>query len=264
MADGARFNSENSDGQKTPDFADLNANAYPAVREAMIEALGKCVSGLTAKDFELAYECLDCNEEDLWEEEAAAMLADAALFSRPLSARGRRARKRPVDRLAARAFKDADPLIAAIGAKLPLAIFSMFEIEAVSPNGEIKAHDLLDDGRVLTIMDLSLAKCARAGMLIAGRFVDVGQWHIAFGIIVTLKKSEMLAISLGLSILDDLDSKRDALCPLAYHARIHHAPLTLNAVAPLIELIAAAVDAGAIDLEEAIAGFASQAGPLQV
>jgi len=51
MADGVRFNSENSDGQKTPDFAHLNAHAYPAVREAMIEALRKCVDGLTTKDF---------------------------------------------------------------------------------------------------------------------------------------------------------------------------------------------------------------------
>ncbi|MCA8890129.1 MAG: hypothetical protein KDA46_14940 [Parvularculaceae bacterium] len=236
--------------------------AYAPIREAMIAALQICTSGLSAKDYDLACESLECFEEDFSEGDTVAMIADAALFLRPPSARGRRMRKRPIDRLTPKAFKDADPLVAAIGAKLPLAVFSMFEVEAVSISGEIKLRDLLDDDRVLKGMDLSLAKCARAGMLIAGRFVDVGQWHIAFGIIVTLKKSEMLAISLGLSVFDDLESKREALCPLVYHARIHGAPLALTAVSPLIEFIAAAVDAGAIDVDEALAGFAGQAGPL--
>jgi hypothetical protein len=260
MADGARYISENHDCAATPD---LETCTYALIREAMIAALQTCTSGLSAKDYDLACERLDCFEEDFPEGDAVAMVADAALFSRSPSARGRRLRKRPIDRLAAKAFKDADPLVAAIGGKLPLALFSMFEVEAVSISGEITLRDLLDNDRVLTIMDMSLAKYARAGMLIAGRFVDVGQWHIAFGIIVTLKKSEMLAISLGLSIFDDLESKRDTLCPLVYHARIHGAPLTLTAVTPLIELIAAAVDAGAIDVDEALDGFTSQAGPLR-
>lgn len=265
MADGAGVDfTKSSTRSAACRTSDLSNYGYPEIRAAMIEALGICVSGLAAKDFELAYELLDCIEEDLRDEEAVAMTADTALFTRPLSRSGRRPRKRAIDRLAAKAFKKADPLVAAIAAKMRSAIFSMFEIEAASAGGEIKARDLLDDGRLVTIMDLSLSKSASTGMLICGRFVDVGKWHVGFGIATPLRKSEALAVTIGLSIFDELETKRAALCPLVYHARLHDVSLVHDAVSPLIDLLAAAIDAGAIDVEESINQFARQVRPLSL
>ncbi|MDP3676458.1 MAG: hypothetical protein Q8R44_15395 [Novosphingobium sp.] len=50
-------------------------------------------------------------------------------------------------------------------------------------------------------MDQALAaQAATYGeFLIAGRFVDLGPWHIGFGILLPLRKSESLAIRLALS-----------------------------------------------------------------
>ena len=48
------------------------------------------------------------------------------------------------------------------------------------------ARDLLDDDRAVRIMDQALAaQAATYGeILIAGRFVDLGPWHIGFGIVL--------------------------------------------------------------------------------
>jgi hypothetical protein len=108
-------------------------------------------------------------------------------------------------------------------------------------------------------MDNALAATvAKKGeMLIAGRFLDLGPWHIGFGIVLPLRKSEALAVSLTLFEGANLEARRSGLHELLYLAELHDENLVMAALEPLIAALAMAVDADLIDVEDLTAGFGS-------
>ena len=108
-------------------------------------------------------------------------------------------------------------------------------------------------------MDNSLASWAsrRDEAVIAGRFVDLGPWYVGFGIVRSMRKSEVLAIRLALSHEGDLETKRDNLHELIYPAVLHNEDLVMTALEPMIIAFADAVDRDMIDMEEIAANLVS-------
>lgn len=136
-------------------------------------------------------------------------------------------------------------------ARLPDAIFSVFAIDEAHTQGGVLARDLLDDGRVIHIMDNALAVQAagRDELLLAGRFLDLGPWYVGFGIVLPLRKSEALAISLTLSHDGELEEKRGDLHELLYLADLYGDSLVMAALEPMIMALAAAIDMNMIDTD---------------
>ncbi len=185
------------------------------------------------------------------------MLADTALYSCKGSPGTRSGARRAIDRIAPKLPFNRDPLISAIAARLPNAIFSVFLIERTHEQGVVVARDLLGDGSTIRIMDQALAaQAASFGETpIAGRFVDLGPWYIGFGIVLPLRKSEVLAIRLALSDGADIANARGTLRELVYPAHLHGENLVMAALAPIITAIALAIDTGTIDVDDLAASL---------
>src|SRR5579863_5742722 len=240
---------------------DFAAIGYPAVRAAFNDTLQLCVAKLSKAEIRLAEEILDADALDDETAGFGEMLADTALYSRkgtPAALKTKRAIDRIVPKLA---FKD-DLLKATIAARLPAAVFSIFGIEAAQEPGMVLARDLLDDGRAIRVMDNALAALVakRGETLIAARFVDLGPWQIGFGIVLPLRKSEALAISLTLFEGADLEARRSGLHELLYVTELHDENLVMTALEPLIGALAMAVDADLIDMDDLTAGLGSLFG----
>lgn len=172
--------------------------------------------------------------------------------------------RRPVDRIAPKLKLRGDPLATTIAERLPHAFFSVFEIINADTSGRVTVKDLIDGGRHLEIMDIALAASGGHGLLFAGRFVDLGPWHVGFDVAMTLRRSEAAAIIIAVSHSGDLAEKRDALHELVYASRIHHEELVLHALEPLILALSMAIDMSDIGVEEIAAQFTSAltgAGP---
>jgi hypothetical protein len=225
---------------------DLDTIGYAAVRMAFNEILHACFEKLTKAELKYAQTALKLEFLDQNAAADAEMLADTAIFS------AKAGKKRAIDRIAPKLASNRDPLIAMIAARLPTAVFSIFAIQGVHDDGGVLAHDLLDNARPIRIMDNALAARAvhQDDILIAGRFVDLGPWHISFGIVIPVRKSEAVAIGLALSSTGaPLDARRD-LHELIYTVQIHDLDLVMMAVEPVISALALAIDTNAIDPAE--------------
>lgn len=232
---------------------DIATIGYPAVREAFNETLQLCVDKLAKKDLTLAHEILGPGELDEEEPKVGEMLADLALYSRKERPGGPRA----IDRIAPKLPVKRDPLKSTIAEKLPNAFFTVLEVEGPHEQGGVLAWDLLDDERSIHIMDKALAAQAveSSDIRLAGRFLDVGPWHIGFGIIQTLRKSEALAICLALSSGEEPEAQRDNLHELIYPASLHGDNLVMTALEPMIMALAMGIDMDMIDAEDILGHF---------
>jgi len=233
------------------------AAGYPRVREAFNRVLNDCAGKLRQADWALARDILELDSLEDLEEGAAHFLTDTALFSRPGDPFARAGRKRPVDRIAPRLPARRDPLRSAIAARLPRAFFSIFETQGPHPDGGVTVKDLVDEGRPLRVMDNGLAASAEPGAMFAARFVDLGPWHVGFGIVLMLRKSEAAAILIAVSHGGELADKRGSLHELVYLCRLHHGDLVVAALAPMISALSLAIDASDVELEQIVSGFAS-------
>lgn len=238
---------------------DIAAIGYPAVRNAFNEILQLCVNKLSRAELTLAEEILGLAVLDEVPPGATDMLVDTALYSSKGTPGPRVGTRRPIDRIAPKLPVKRDPLKAAIAAKLPSAIFSAFTVERAHEQGGIVARDLLDDGRIIHIMDQALAaQTAIYGeILIAGRFVDLGPWHIGFGIVVPLRKSEALAIRLALSDGEDIEIACSTLHELVYPSHLHSENLVMTALEPMITALALAIDTDMLDMADLAASLGS-------
>jgi hypothetical protein len=240
--------------KKAPD--DVEAAGYPAVRQAFNEVLQACVAKLTEADWDLAAELLEI-EGACEDERYDQLIVDTALFSRPGAPIFRAHRKRAIDRLARKLPVKRDPLKASLAEQLPAAFFSAFEAKEVQPDGSVFALDVLDENRPVCVMDASLAQSITPGTLFAGRFIDVGPWHIGFGVIIPLRKSEALALALAMSHEGDLSEKRDSLHEIVYFCHIHRSNLVTEALEPLILALSFAIDHDEGDFGDLVGQFRS-------
>ncbi|HXV74344.1 MAG TPA: hypothetical protein VD713_06395 [Sphingomonadales bacterium] len=236
----------------TTGSADFAAIGYAAVRAAFNETLQLCADKLSNADLTLAHEVLGSDALDEDTPGFYEMLADTALFSRRWTLGARAPARRAIGRIAPKLPVTRDPLKSAIAALLPKAFFSVLEIEGAHPEGGVSARDLVDGGRIIRIMDNALeAQSATAGkIMLAGRFVDLGPWHIGFGIVIALRKSEAMAICMALSDDEELEEKRDDLHELLYSAQLHGHNLVMAALEPMIMSLAIAIDMDMVDIEE--------------
>ena len=238
---------------------DIAAIGYPAVRNAFNETLQLCVDKLSRADLKLAEEILGLGALDEVPPGAADMLVDTALYSGKGTPGPRAGTRRAIDRIAPKLPVKRDPLKAAIVARLPTAIFSAFVVERAHEQGGVVARDLLDDGRIIHIMDQTLAAQAviYREVLVAGRFVDLGPWHIGFGIVVPLRKSEALAIRLALSDGEDIEIACGTLHELVYPSHLHSENLVMTALEPMITALALAIDTDMLDMAELASSLGS-------
>lgn len=239
---------------------DLEAIGYPVAREAFNDVLQLCVERLGKSELNLAKEVLGLTEPAGIPADAAEILVDTALYSHKLSTSGSRGRaRRAIDRIAPRLPVKRDPLGTHIASRLPDAIFSVFLVERVHEKGGVVARDLLNNNKSIHIMDRALAtQAAIVGeFLIAGRFVDLGPWHIGFGVVVPLRRSEMVAIRLGIADEADVPDARAMLHELVYPAYLHSLDLVMLALEPAITSLAHLVDTGDISFDDLAAGIDS-------
>lgn len=238
---------------------DIAAIGYPAVRDAFNETLQLCVDKLSRADLKLAEEILGLGALDEVPPGAADMLVDTALYSSKGTPGPRAGTRRAIDRIAPKLPVKRDPLKTAIAARLPTAIFSAFMVERAHEQGGVLARDLLDEGRVIHIMDKALAAQAAIyrEILFTGRFVDLGPWHIGFGIVAPLRKSEALAIRLALSDGEDIEIARGTLHELIYPAHLHGENLVMTALEPMIAALALAIDTDMLDMADLEASLGS-------
>ncbi len=221
---------------------DIGRGGYPALRQAFNRVLSRLAGAVTADDVALAQDILELDDTDLQgtDEQTVTLLIDVALFS--ADATGRRA----VDRLAGEADHD-DAVDAAIAARLPHAFFSVFEVLDGHEAGGVRARDLIAGGTELHIMDEGLATSVAAGALIAGRFVAIGPWHVGFGVVSNLARSEAVALMLA---ADHPATGRTRLHEVVYRADIHGDNLAMHAIEPLIATLADAVDGAPTPVED--------------
>lgn len=236
---------------------DIAAIGYATVREAFNEVLQLCTEKLTKTDWTLAQEILCASALDDAEPGFYEMLGDTALYSRKGQPGLRAGKRRAIDRIAPKLSVKRDPLKSMIASRMPDSVFSVFEVEKAHPQGGVLARDLLDDGRAVHIMDNALAaQVSRRGEIrLAGRFLDLGPWHIGFGIVLPLRKSEALAIGLALSHEDAPEAPRDNLHELIYPAHLHGDNLVMAALEPMIMALAMAVDTDMISGEDIAASL---------
>lgn len=228
---------------------DIGEAGYPVVREAFNRVLNNCIEKVGERELKLAWEVLGGGEPAA---EFDTLILDTALYSRPGDPFSRARRKRAIDRYAPKAANWDDPIEAAIAAKLPDAFFSIVQVERTERDGRIFVRDLMDDGRRLVVMDQGLASSASAGMLIAGRLLDLGPWLIGFGIVLPLRRSEAAAILIASSHDGELSDKRDALHELVYSCRMGGDNLVTAALEPLISVISLVIDEGEMDVAEMV------------
>lgn len=237
---------------------DLQLIGYPAVREAFNDVLQLCVERLGKSELKLAEKVLGLAEAGGISPNAPEMLADTALYSRkPTSSGSRAAERRAIDRIAPRLPLKRNPLGAHVAARLPTARFSVFLVERVHEGGGVEARDLLDDGAAIHLMDRALAAqvAALGEFPIAGRFVDLGPWYIGFGIVVPLRRSEAVAIRLGIAGEPDITHVRAALHELVYPAHLHNLDLVMLALEPAITGLARLIDTGDLGIDDLATGL---------
>lgn len=239
---------------------EVAAIGYPAVRKAFNDTLQLCVEKLSKADWALAQDVLDLDALDVATPALEEILADTALFSRKGQPGARAGTRRAIDRIVPKLAVKQDPLKSLIAARLPAAVFLILAIEEAHAQGGVLARDLLDGGRVLHVMDNALAAQAAQWdeIVIAGRFVDLGPLYIGFGIVLPLRRSEALAISLAISHEGDSETRRDNLHELVYPAHLHGDDLVMAALEPLIAALALTIDTGMIDMDD----LAASLGPL--
>jgi hypothetical protein len=236
---------------------DIPATGYQAAREAFQRALRACEAKLTAADRAAAVGILGLDAFTAMDDDIVLPFADTCLYSRPGDPFVRGRARRPVDRIVPKLKLKGDPLAAAIAERLPHAFFSVFEIVDADPSGRVTVKDLIDGGRRLEIMDIALANSTERGVTFAGRFVDLGPWHVGFGVVEVLRKSEAAAIVIAVSHSGDLAEKRDALHELVYSCRIHDEDLVMHALEPMILALSMAIDMSDVGVEEFVSQFAS-------
>ena len=236
---------------------DLELIGYPAVREAFNDVLQLCVERLGKSELKLAEELLGLAECDGIAANAAAMLADTALYSAKQKSGPHGSARRAIDRIAPRLPLKRDPLGAHIAARLPTARFSVFLVERMHEDGAVLARDLLDECAAIRVMDRALAAqvAALGEFAIAGRLVDLGPWHIGFGIVVPLRRSEAMAIRLGIADEADLTDARATLHELVYPAHLHGLDLVMLALEPAITALADAIDTGDLGIDDLATGL---------
>lgn len=238
-----------------PLSVDIAAMGYQAARKAFQQALQACEAKLTDADRATAEDVLALEPFDELEDDIALYFADTCLYSRPGDPFVRGRARRPIDRIAPKLKLKGDPLAAMIAERLPQAFFSVFEIVDTDPGGRVTVKDLIDQGRRLDVMDNALATSGKRGTIFAGRLVDLGPWHVGFGIVVTLRRSEAAAIVIAVSHSGELAEKRDALHELVYATRIHDEELVLHALEPLILALSLAIDMSDIEVEDIATQF---------
>lgn len=125
-------------------------------------------------------------------------------------------------------------------------------VERAHEKGGAVARDLRDDGKTIHIMNRALsAQVATLGEFpIAGRFVDLGPWHIGFGIVVPLRKSEVVAIRLGIADEADHTDSSTALHELVYPAQLHGLNLVMLTLEPTVTVLAHAIDTGCLAIDD--------------
>lgn len=204
--------------------------------------LKRFAGAVTADDVVLAQDILELDDADLQgtDEQTVTLLIDVALFSADADA------SRAVDRLAAEA-QDDDPVDAAIAARLPHAFFSVFEVLGTHADGGVRARDLVASGGEVHIMDEGLAANTAPGALFAGRFVAIGPWHVGFGVVSSLARSEAVALMLA---ADHPATGRTRLHEVVYRADIHGDNLAMHAVEPLVATLADTIDASATTIDD--------------
>ncbi len=230
---------------------DIIGIGYPALREAFNAFLAECQKHLTKSDLNRAASEL-CVEQ--LTKETADFFCDAALYSRPDL--GRKRRERAIDRIAKKVAKSRDPLVTFIAQALPKAAFSIFELKAVNPDGSVELHDLLER-REIQVMDNALATNGKPGLLFAARFIELGPWHLGFGIVIPLRKSETLALLITFPVDDDIGESQEALSQLVYTSRIHKLDLVRTALDPMIDLLVERIEQTPSDISQLSAKFAS-------
>ena len=233
---------------------EIAETGYPVVRQAFNRALAACVAKLTKRDMETAQDLLEIEDLD---ELATTVLMDTALFTRPGDAVVRRSRQRAVDRIAPKIQPKRDPLMAAIAERLPQGFFSVFEVESRSAGGGVVVRDLIDGGRSLTVMDAGWNESVRPGMFLAARLLDLGPWHVGFGIVFALRRSEAAAILIALSYEGEVAEKCDSLHELVYLTRLHDADLVALALEPIIAAVSLMIDESEMDIEDLVSNFRS-------
>jgi hypothetical protein len=243
---------------------DVAAIGYPTVRQAFNEVLRQCVARLGKADLDMAWDILGVDHPTSFEPRSPeldvhVLVQDTALYSRPGEAIARQRRKRPIDRIV-RKLPAADALNAYVLGRLTSAFFSVFEVAEVSKEGRVVLRDLLDEGRRIQVLDNSLAPRSQPGMLVAGRFVDLGPWHIAFGIVVALRRSEATAILVALASRGAAKDRRDDLHELVYGCRLHDDDIVMEAIMPVIAALAVAVDSGLLPMADLTAGLGAMTG----
>lgn len=228
-----------------PTVIGIGRGGYPALRQAFNRVLKRVAGAVTADEIVLAQDILELDDADLQgtDEQTVTLLIDVALYS--ASADGARA----VDRLAAET-QGSDPVDAAIAARLPHAFFSVFEVVDGHADGGVRARDLIAGGPELHIMDEGLAASVSVGALFAGRFVAIGPWHVGFGVVSTLARSEAVALMLA---ADHPATGRTRLHEVVYRADVHGDNLAMHAVEPLIATLSDTIDASSATIDE-IAG----------
>jgi hypothetical protein len=231
---------------------DIAAIGYPAARRAFNETLELCIGKLSRSEVELAEDILDLTELEEEPPGAMEMLADTALFSRKEGSNRRASAMRPIDRIAPKLPVKRDRLKSVIAERLPSAIFSIFEVEGAAAEGEVRLRDLLDDRRLILVMDQALAAQAaiRKDWLIAGRLVDLGPWHISFGIVFPIRKSEAVAIRLAVNSDEEVEAARGSLHELIYPAQLHGYDILMAAMEPVIRSFAVAIDSDLLDMTD--------------
>jgi len=220
---------------------DLAAHGYPAIRQAFNEVLNTCAKKLTNAEIEWASEVLGVS--DGIEAEEVALLMDAALFSPGRNQTFRPNGTRPIDRIAKGKLFKGEPLKAYLLQALPHALFSIFEFESQHPDGGALLKDLLNDRTTIYVMDHGLAQSASARTLLAGRFVDLGPWHIGFGVVSTLRRSEAAALMLSTGAQDGgVTAATRSLHEPIYTARLHGQDLIMLAIEPLVMALSLVID----------------------
>ncbi len=216
---------------------DIAAIGYPAVREAFTATFHLCIAKLTNAEVRMAEEILYASLDDRSNPGLPDLVADTALYSAKKTPAGRKS-KRAIDRVTAKLLRLHDRLKAEIAARLPAAIYSVFEIAAGPEPDMVLATDMLDP-RIIRIMDPMLAeKVAENGkFLAAGRFVDLGPWHLGSGTALAL--SEGQALEVCQTFAEEGAALRDEL-----HERIYLADLYAGTeLEPMILALSAVRDA---------------------
>ncbi len=235
-----------------PTVIGIGRGGYPALRQAFNRVLKRFAGSVTADDVVLAQDILELDDADLQgtDEQTVTLLIDVALFS--ASAEGTRA----IDRLAAETT-EADPVDAAIAGRLPHAFFSVFEVLDGHPEGGVRARDLVAGGPEVHIMDEGLAANVAPGALFAGRFVAIGPWHVGFGVVSSLARSEVVALMLA---ADHPATGRTRLHEIVYRADIHGDNLAMHAVEPLIATLSDTIDASTARIDDVARRLAAAFG----